>query len=173
MCLIILKLLPTDLTLKFSRKQDINGKWEIKSLMDFLHCEIESCERVFAIHKTDSRRSGPQNTAKFENSLNTAKLPSKSTTITENFKLNIVSAVELLRNQDDKSCIFCSHSDHKNQHCYSLNVNERKELLKRQGRCFVCLGKSHRIIDCINKKHALFAIKCMMLPYALKQIIPN
>ena len=47
-------------------------------------------------------------------------------------------------NTNTKVCVFCGHGDHIPSRCLKItDVNMRKQLLRKTGRCFVCLNKGH------------------------------
>ena len=53
-------------------------------------------------------------------------------------------------------CKFCG-GDHWNDLCLEYDTVEiRKQLLKRQGMCFVCLKRGHRAFECLTKKTCFF-----------------
>ncbi len=54
-------------------------------------------------------------------------------------------------NQDRQICFFCEKYDHMSKHCNEMSVSEKREKLKKQGRCFVCFGTRHVAKDCRTK----------------------
>ncbi len=50
--------------------------------------------------------------------------------------------------QKTNNCLFCDSAEHKSEHCPDHNIPERKERLKKMGRCFVCLGQKHTAKFC-------------------------
>ena len=49
-------------------------------------------------------------------------------------------------------CVFCEKDDHKPQNCEIISkIEDRKSILKRSGRCFLCLRKGHMIRNCPAK----------------------
>ena len=56
-------------------------------------------------------------------------------------------------------CNFCS-GDHWNDNCPTYaTVEERKQILKRLGCCYVCLKRGHRAFECLTKKTFYFCKK--------------
>ena len=46
-------------------------------------------------------------------------------------------------------CVFCSRDGHAPSHCINVsNMKSRKGILRRSGRCLVCLERGHRAIEC-------------------------
>ncbi|XP_054717258.1 uncharacterized protein LOC129226652 [Uloborus diversus] len=149
LCPLNLKVLPSDLTLRFTREQSQKTNLSFQDLMEFIRAEIETKERVYAIQKAETQFPQGQNIPNleknkfaFNKSKNFSKKPFHKRNIT-----NTPSAVELLTPLD-KCCMFCSNSNHDSESCCSLTVDEKRAILKRTGRCFICLKSFHRMIDC-------------------------
>ncbi|KAL5496661.1 hypothetical protein EMCRGX_G012994 [Ephydatia muelleri] len=54
----------------------------------------------------------------------------------------------LLTGQSPTSCCYCSGT-HQSQQCESVSsIEQRKQLLRQTGRCFVCLKRGHLGRDC-------------------------
>lgn len=54
-------------------------------------------------------------------------------------------------NQDRRMCFFCEKSYHMSKRCNEMSVPEKKEKLKKLGRCFVCFGTRHVARGCRTK----------------------
>jgi len=130
--------LPDELNMTIARRfgSDI---WTLERLMTFFNDELTAYENCKPVVK-----SGSENRRKY------------SDTFTAN----------CLHGQNEqkrtRNCLFCNSSDHFASRCKSVtNVATRKDLLRKQGRCFVCLGTGHLGRDCpsnyickkCNKKH--------------------
>ena len=51
-----------------------------------------------------------------------------------------------------KQCIYCNSTDHLAFKCTSVtNVEARLEIIRKQGRCFLCLNKGHLFKNCQSK----------------------
>ncbi|GFT78842.1 uncharacterized protein NPIL_564251 [Nephila pilipes] len=50
---ILLKVLPCELTLEFTRIEDNGEKWDVQILINFLRDETESRERAFQLHRSE------------------------------------------------------------------------------------------------------------------------
>ena len=49
-------------------------------------------------------------------------------------------------------CVYCK-ADHYSASCGAVNtVSARTEMLKKAGRCFVCLASGHRAAQCNSRK---------------------
>ncbi|XP_068689246.1 uncharacterized protein [Montipora foliosa] len=56
----------------------------------------------------------------------------------------ITAAALFLSERGQANCYFCNHLGHRSFNCTSVTDPEkRKEILKKKGRCFVCLRRSH------------------------------
>ena len=56
-------------------------------------------------------------------------------------------------------CSLCS-GDHWNDNCPTYaTVEERKQILKKLGSCYVCLKRGHRAFECLTKKTCYFCKK--------------
>ena len=57
--------------------------------------------------------------------------------------------VEKPRHSSKPPCVFCSREGHTPSQCKNVsNVRSRKGILRRSGRCFVCLERGHRAMEC-------------------------
>ena len=65
-------------------------------------------------------------------------------------KKNVYTAAALVNNSTQK-CTFCK-SSHKTYECTEMtDVQSRKNILKKEGRCFLCLRKGHLLKECKSK----------------------
>ena len=123
----LIRKIPPELQLVLSREVG-DGSWTLDDLLKRLREEIEARERV-----------GPQLTQPL-------KKPGRDGSIS--------TAAALLSPNNPPPCCYCQQS-HPSGSCESItNVEERKQILKRTGRCFVCLKKYHISRQCRS------AIKC-------------
>ena len=50
-----------------------------------------------------------------------------------------------------KRCAFCQE-EHEEEHCEKVkNVNARKSIIRKYGRCFICIRKGHKAVECRSK----------------------
>ncbi|GFY46040.1 uncharacterized protein TNIN_17911, partial [Trichonephila inaurata madagascariensis] len=63
----------------------------------------------------------------------------------------ISKTVEYLVPITENNCIFCK-STHNSEQCLSVSIDDKKDILRKQARCFLCLQKNHRIKDCKKKE---------------------
>ena len=129
---IIMAKLPADVRLQVARitNKDV---WNIEELLQTIKGEVEAREISDAV-KTSERRS-------IEASQRGLNLGTASSLIT--------------RDQGSgkkKNCVFCGE-DHYSASCEGVSeISGRKDILKRDRRCFVCLSKGYRAAQCRSTK---------------------
>jgi len=131
---ILLNKLPQELRLIISRKFESSDGWELDELLKVFKAEVEARERC-------SLLSCSSNT-KVEKRHQYSKPP--------------ISAAALLSPGPEVqkiTCTFCNGS-HKTVDCSVVtSVDERKTIVRRQGRCFNCLRRNHVVSACNNKRN--------------------
>ena len=60
------------------------------------------------------------------------------------------TASALMTTGNQRKCIFCG-KEHATEDCSERDPEERKNILKRQFRCFICLKGNHRSFECKSK----------------------
>ena len=119
---VLMNKLPSELRLVVSR-HIAGDNWELDPLMELIEQEIEARERadtsaITSSSSRDSRRSIPSTTATF-----------------------VVGSQRV-------NCCYCRES-HFPSACKSVtDVETRKQVLRREGRCYVCLKRNHLSRDC-------------------------
>ena len=129
---IIMAKLPPDIRLQVARitNKDV---WNIEELLHIIKGEVEAREISDAM-KTNERRS----TEASQRGLN---LGTASSLVTRDQGLG-----------KKKNCVFCGE-DHYSASCERISeISGRKDIIKRDGRCFVCLAKGHRAAQCRSNK---------------------
>ncbi|GBM14635.1 hypothetical protein AVEN_84131-1, partial [Araneus ventricosus] len=166
--------LPVDIVKMWDRQrhlvQDTQGKSDLDLLMDFVKNEVDSEFRVKISREI----------------FNTGKITNKKSVSQYSESKPVVStACELLTaNDNNKStenirkfkkfdvCIFCdkSHASESCNEVSNMNLDCKKDILKKKKACFVCLKRFHRANQCksghkchiCKKRH--FVILCPDLP---------
>lgn len=134
LCPILLKIIPPDLALEYNRnRNDENENWDLEELMEFLRKELESRERALSIHKKEF--------VKYQNIDHKRSYD----------KQNASSAVAFNTMSNSKFCIFCRKNSHYGINCKNLSDEEKRKMLKREGRCYKCFRKSHLSSECRTK----------------------
>ena len=127
---VLLSKVPQELRLIISREFD-TGNWSLDGLLKVFKTEVEARERCNSMAMTSS--TTPER-----------KHPHKSPPPTFNTLLTSVG--------QRITFIFCKQ-DHKSVDCVVVtNVGETKDILKKQGRCFICLKRSHVARNCNSKR---------------------
>ena len=121
LCPVLINKIPSDMQLIVSRKVP-EAKWELKTLMSAIEEEIVARERLDPPKAPRRPESKPPPTA--------TTLVTKETPITA------------------PTCCYC-HQQHRPLDCTVVTeVDERKQLLRRAGRCYSCLRKGHLSRNC-------------------------
>ncbi|XP_015752426.1 PREDICTED: uncharacterized protein LOC107332218 [Acropora digitifera] len=127
---VLLSKVPQELRLIISREFD-TGNWSLDELLKVFKTEVEARERCNSMAMTPS--TTPER-----------KHPHKPPPPTFN---------TLLTSKGQRITCTFSRQDHKSVDCVVVtNVGERKDILKKQGRCFICLKRSHIARNCDSKR---------------------
>ena len=124
---IFMEKLPDELKLIVSRKHKEN--WELNSVLNAVKSEVETRERSEIRPTTD-------------------KLASRKPP----FSGNGTACALLTGEGKEFSCLFCK-GNHRASGCTIVtNMEDRKAILRKQGRCFICLRRgSHLARNCDSK----------------------
>ncbi|KFM62154.1 hypothetical protein X975_06179, partial [Stegodyphus mimosarum] len=132
----IMKTLPSEITLEFNRKTDSSSFFNVDKLIQFIRSELECRERnhlLLSTHKSENTSCAYKEKKGGKESITS-------------------SAYQLLapvsENKTTNWCLFCNTSKHVTEKCESLTVDEKRNLLRKQGRCFLCLKSKHRMKEC-------------------------
>ena len=122
----LLKKLPEQIKLLITRGRDDYDQWSIEVFLEALLKEIELRE-THEVGKERSREVKERNTR------------SEPTT-----------GSALLTRGEKLDCAYC-RGEHPHENCKMVqDINERKALVRKYGRCFKCLKKNHRAKDCMS-----------------------
>lgn len=145
---VLIQRLPSELQLILSREVG-EESWNLDALMQRLHEEIAARERVNAVTKTVKKQERDGT-----GSLNTT--------------------ANLFSSGHSPSCCYCQQS-HPSGSCDSVvDVEKRKQVLKKAGRCFICLKKYHiskqcrlsaKCQKCSGRQHLLQVIRGSFTEY--------
>jgi len=120
---ILLDKLPSELQLIISREAH-DEEWELDNLMKVLEREIDARERAFSL----SNRVGKGTSGR-----------------------NPPTATSLLSQSGEShapKCCYCKQSHSSNSCQVVTDVSQRKQILRKAGRCFVCLRRNHMSREC-------------------------
>ena len=135
---VLLGKIPEDVRLLIGR-QVKSGQWELSYLLDLLRDEVENRERCSGI-----QASLPQSFAASKGSQNQRPTPpTASALFTEGRKVTEPT--------QGPTCTYCKQG-HASSYCRVVTDKKaRKNILKQQGRCFICLRKNHMARNCASK----------------------
>lgn len=134
LCPILLQMIPDDIALEYSRQRGVDDEWKVSEIIGFLQKEVQSRERALQMLKSPNQQKAESRPWKQSCSFNEGK-PKRP---------HVQSAAALhTASQRTRNCLFCDSTDHNSECCPDHNVAERKDKLKKMGRCFVCLGQKH------------------------------
>ncbi|KAL9979034.1 hypothetical protein ACROYT_G016626 [Oculina patagonica] len=132
---VLMTKIPEDIRLLVGREMK-DGKWNLSAILQILRREIENRERYGGVQAFTAKEEfySPENRRN-------AKPP----------KSDLPSAAALFAEKQPAStpsCTFCKQR-HPTASCHVVtNRAARRECLKKQGRCFICLRKGHLAKDC-------------------------
>ena len=133
---VVMNKLPQELRIIISRKIK-NEEWDLDSLLNAFEEELEARERAA---RSDTKSEFTREFKTYRKECTTAA-----------FLLN--------ENKPSKqpSCTYCKENNPSASCHIVTNKKQRKDLLRRSGRCFVCLRKNHISKECTSK---LKCVKC-------------
>ncbi|GFT88727.1 reverse transcriptase domain-containing protein [Trichonephila clavipes] len=144
---ILLKQIPSELVLEFNRSQKDEG-FDLSALLQFLHWEIRSRERASQInsHKLCHYSPPPQDRTKNKGSYfqHMKPTPNRVHFRPHSFPTPL-EKVELR----SRKCLYCNKG-HDLDACRSFNANEKREILREKGCCYLCLSHGHRARECVT-----------------------
>lgn len=123
---VLMNKLPPEIRLIASRKFGDKDSWEFSALLQVIEEEVQARERSTTRATHESRRP--------------REYPTGAT---------------LLVDTASPQCCFCRQG-HSSQDCRTITgVESRREVLRKTGRCFICLGRGHVSRNCRSR------IKCL------------
>ena len=136
---IVMSKLPADVRLIVTRAMK-GSALDLKSILDLLKVEVEAREASFSLKTHDSNLDNRKPWEK--NRTNGGK-----GTATGAFLTN--SGIQ----PGSITCAFCSKS-HYSASCEEVkDISQRKDILMRERRCFLCLKRGHRASECTRSIH--------------------
>ena len=136
---IILSKLPTEFKLEISRQMP-DGKWDITKLMDVMKREVVSRERCVKEDKLgdDNFSDGLQGSA--------------ATLFSQSSQSNSQGRGRHGNKRRNYLCAFCE-KPHQSKLCRTVSsVEERKAVVRRKNKCYICLKSNHVARDCYSKQ---------------------
>ncbi|KAJ8018117.1 hypothetical protein HOLleu_44067 [Holothuria leucospilota] len=132
--------LPKSLNSEINKMRLLQGKHKeelkMQELLDFL--------KNFQLLNIAGGNTGKKKESKEEVSGSNQQVQSKVPTA--NFAQNSTQV-------NKRGCLFCGKGNHWSDECQKVtDVQKRREMIKKEGRCFKCLNKGHLYKDCKRKK---------------------
>ena len=132
---ILMEKLPTNLRLIISRCID-KQEWDLDVILRAFDSEIEARERCELIGKNSSEPAITPVKSNFGRFVKGRSAPSTA------------SALVTQSGEKSVSCTYCRQK-HPSARCTTItDTRARRNLLKQQGRCFICLRRSHLARNC-------------------------
>ncbi|GFV53924.1 DUF1758 domain-containing protein [Trichonephila clavipes] len=126
--------------------------FDLSALLRFLHLEIRSRERASQInsHKLCHYSPPPQDRTKNKGSYfpgQRMKPPPNRVHLRPHSFPTPWEKVE----PRNRKCLYCNKG-HELDACRSFSANEKREILKKKGCCFLCLSPGHRAMECVKRE---------------------
>ena len=119
---LLMSRLPSEIRIIITRELS-GGSWDIERMMRIVHREVDARERSAASTNPPIKRPHQRG------------LPTAAALLTKS-------------RPSGPSCVYCDRN-HPSSFCATLtNVDERKEVLRKAGRCYLCLRKHHLSRNC-------------------------
>ena len=128
---VIMSKLPSEIRLQIARvtTQEV---WNIEELLRVIKGEVEARELSDGIKIQESRKLEPAHRS---------LIPTASSLVVKEGSLS-----------QKKTCVYCK-SEHFSASCEKVkDVPARRDVLKKEGRCFLCLAPGHRVSDCSHTR---------------------
>ena len=117
LCPILMKMIPEEITLEFTRRMADGSVLKVKELMEYVKREVESRERTSdLIQKREAPTTAtvPQYREKAWERRSSRRAPNSAST-----------AAFHTANTDDAQCLFCNRNDHRSKDCAQFTVEIR------------------------------------------------
>ncbi|GBM01529.1 hypothetical protein AVEN_202404-1 [Araneus ventricosus] len=159
---ILIKLIPEDLALAFHRKRVgnlVKTEFDVTDLLTFLRVEIECRESSAFIHNSKGEK---QKLTVHQNCFSKSKQNPLNRTRGQNNASDRLQGprpreksqtYEYLASTVDRNvkCIYCGEL-HDSENCMQLDLDAKRDVLKKQARCYLCLKPKHRINECRRRQ---------------------
>ena len=144
---VLLSKIPEEIRLIIGRKVK-DDTWDLDTLITNLKEEIDAREKCTLVKASAEHAPKKQNYTSYN------KQPSSASAL-------------YLSNNRGPSCSFCG-DNHASQDCFNVtSIQARKEILRKAGRCFMCLRKNHLQESAIQKANVLDVLRSITFHYVI------
>ncbi len=134
---VLMEKIPQTLRHNMIRFGENHMYWNVDDLLQALEKELDVVERHKPILKNQQQQQHPRNPTDQKTNNRSKTVPS--------------TASALFSGRDVKKCPYCLE-EHSPEDCQKVKETvERKKLLFKYARCFVCLNSGHRAFQCRSK----------------------
>jgi hypothetical protein len=143
---VVLRSLPEDIQMRLSRKFVSNNEvWELDSLLEAFKAEVEAKERCSAM---SGRNSVDKNADSSKGSGYNGRPDRRNTQHSTMQHSMTMNAQDGKCQEAREECAFCKRA-HPSKNCRTVtDVNSRRQIVREEGRCYLCLGMQHRAATC-------------------------
>ena len=128
---VIMSKFPNEIRLRVAREAN-NDVWEIDELLEVIKKEVKARET------SEVTRVNPNKAVPYNSRSQATANPTTSSFVT---------------NSNTIRCVYCN-GDHFSASCTKVvDINTRRDILKKTGRCFNCLKSHHKSRDCDSRKN--------------------
>ncbi|GFU01239.1 uncharacterized protein TNCV_5123941 [Trichonephila clavipes] len=148
---ILLKQIPSELVLEFNRSQKDVG-FDLSVLLRFMHLEIRSRKLAFQINNHKPSHYSPPTQDRTRNK--GSYFPGQRMKPPPNIVQSRPHSFSTLLGKVEPSgrkCLYCNKG-HELDACRSFSANEKREILRKKGCCYLCLTPCQRAMECVKRE---------------------
>ena len=144
---VLLSKIPEEIRLIIGRKVK-DDTWDLDTIISNLQEETDEQEKCTLVKASAEHAPEKQNYTSYN------KQPSSASAL-------------YLSNNRGPSCSFCGDK-HASQDCFNVtSIQARKEILRKAGRCFICLRKNRLARECNSKANVLDVLRSITFHYVI------
>ena len=128
---VIMSKFPNEIWLRAARESN-DDVWEIDALLDVIKQEVKARETSEGTHVNPNKATSYNSRSQATSNPTTSSFVTNSNTI---------------------RCVYCSGDHFSASSTKIIDVNARRDILKKTGRCFNCLKSHHKSRDCDSRKN--------------------
>jgi hypothetical protein len=113
LCPILMKLIPEEITLDFSKQVEEDDVWKVEELMSFIQKEVDSRERTANMSESGKERTSAEREK---------ETPGAWEMRTRRHNTMTTSTLYAANQMDRQYCFFCEKNNHQSKHCHEMSV---------------------------------------------------